>query len=194
MDQSFPYQAITISGKIATGTTTLAKALSKILQWDYLNAGDMQRTYDRQHHIHENKQGAQSRPDAHEQEIDAHTKKILMEQKNIIYEAWLSGFIAKEIPQVFKILVICSNDAIRIDRVVNRENIAVDKAKEWIRNREEENIKKWHQLYGNYDFWDPKYYDLVIDTYSSGRMETVGKVLDKIGYTRLPHLTSLGKI
>ena len=34
----------------------------------------------------------------------------------------------------------------------------------------------------DYDFWHPKYYDLVIDTYSSGQMETVGKVLDKLAY------------
>jgi len=184
MDDFSKYRAITISGKIATGTTTLAKNLSKIMGWNYLNAGDMQRAYDRTHRIHENKQGAQSRPDAHEQKIDANTKKVLKEQKNIIYEAWLSGFMAKGISQVYKVLVICSNDAIRIDRVVNRENISVDKAKEWIKNREEENIKKWQKLYGKYDFWDPKYYDLVIDTYSSGRMETVGKVLDKIGFIR----------
>ena len=51
-----------------------------------------------------------------------------------------------------------------------------------MKQREEENNQKWQKLYGNYDFWDSKYYDIVIDTYSSGQMETVGKVLDKIGY------------
>jgi len=66
--------------------------------------------------------------------------------------------------------------------VVNRENIGVEEAKDWIKQREEENIIKWQRLYGNYDFWHPKYYDLVIDTYSSGQMETVGKVLDKLAY------------
>ena len=34
-----------------------------------------------------------------------------------------------------------------------------------------------------YDFFDPKYYHLVIDTYSSGPNETVGIVLDKLGFT-----------
>ena len=181
MQPSLP-RIITVSGKIATGTTTLAKNLARILHWEYFNAGDMQRTYDREHKIHENMQGAASRPDQHEKEIDTHTKKILSEQKNLVYEAWLSGFMAQDITNVFKILIICSNDAIRIDRVVNRENIKVDQAKEWIRNREEENISKWKKLYGDHDFWDPQYYDLVIDTYSSGRMETMGKVLDKIGF------------
>jgi len=45
-----------------------------------------------------------------------------------------------------------------------------------------ENEIKWHKLYGQHDFWSPKYYDLVIDTYASGPMSTVGKVLDKLGF------------
>ena len=179
---SLKYHAVTISGKIAVGTSTLAQNLKQILNWKYINAGDIQRQYDREHGINENKQGAFSRPDIHEKEIDEMTKKMLSTEKNIIYEAWLSGFMARDISGVFKILIVCSDDAIRIDRVMNRDGISLDEAKHFIRQREEENVAKWKKLYGNYDFWDPKYYDLVIDTYSSGPMETVGKVLDKIGF------------
>ena len=39
-----------------------------------------------------------------------------------------------------------------------------------------------HEIYGDYNFFDPKYFHLIIDTYSSGPLETVGKVLDKLGY------------
>ncbi len=176
------YQKITISGQFAVGTTTLAIHLKDILGWKYVNAGAIQREYDQIHGIHENKQGALSRPDSHEKEVDAMTKKMLTKETKVIYEAWLSGFIAKDMDDVLKILLICSSDAVRIDRVVNRENIDVEEAKQWIKQREEENFKKWKKLYGNYDFWDPKYYDTVIDTYSSGQMQTVGKVLDKLGY------------
>lgn len=183
MDQKkLKYHNITVSGLIATGTSTLAKNLEQILGWKYINAGEIQRRYDREHGIHENKQGAASRSDKHEQKIEAMTKKILTEEKNIIYEAWLSGFVAREIEGVFKVLVICSENVIRVDRVVNRDGVSTDEAKQFIKQREEENIAKWKKLYGEYDFWDPKYYNLVIDTYSSGPMETVGKVLDKIGY------------
>lgn len=173
---------ITISGKFAVGTTILSKHLQEILGWKYINAGAIQRKYDREHGIHENKQGALSRPDSHEREIDEMTKKTLLTEKNIIYEAWLAGFIAKDIKGVLKVLLICSNDSVRIDRVVNRENITVDEAKHWIKQREEENFIKWKKLYGNYNFWHKKYYNLVIDTYSSGQLETVGKVLDKLRY------------
>ncbi len=79
-------------------------------------------------------------------------------------------------------LATCSDEAVRIDRVLNRDKISVEQAKIFIKTREEENFVKWKKLYGDYDFLDPKLYDLVIDTYSSGPMETLGKVLDTLGY------------
>lgn len=176
------YKNITVSGKVAVGTTTLSKNLQSILGWRHVNAGFIQREYDRLHNIHENKQGALSRPDSHEKEIEAMTKKMLTTEKKLIYEAWLSGFVAQGIPGVLKVLVFCSHEDVRVDRVMNRENVSVEDAKTWIRQRETENITKWKKLYGDYDFWDPKYYDLVIDTYGCGPMETMGKVLDKIKY------------
>ncbi len=176
------YDNITISGKIAVGTTTLSKNLQHILGWKYINAGFIQRDYDRQHNIHEDKQGASARSDKHEQEVDAMTKTMLATEKKLIYEAWLSGFMARGIKRVLKVLLICSEDSVRVDRVVNREIVTVEEAKQWMKQREDENITKWKKLYGNHDFWDKKYYDLVIDTYGSGAMETQGKVLDKLGY------------
>lgn len=176
------FDNITISGKFAVGTTTLARHLQEILGWKHVNAGEIQRQYDRGHGIHENKQGALARPDEHEKEIDAMTKKMLQTEKNLIYEAWLAGFMAKGISGVLKVLLICSNEAVVIDRVANRENITIEEAKQWIKQRERENEIKWQKLYGKYNFWSLKYYDLIIDTYSSGPMETVGKVLDKLGF------------
>lgn len=176
------YNIITISGKFAVGTTTLAKHLQEILGWKYVNAGAIQREYDRKHNIHENKQGAMSRPEYHEREIENMAKNLLKKENNLIYEAWLAGFIAREFKGILKVLLICSNDAIRIDRVVNRDNISITEAKLWIHQREKENETQWKKLYGNHDYWNPKYYDLMIDTYSSGPMETVGKVLDKLGF------------
>lgn len=176
------YKNIAIAGKFAVGTTTLAKNLQEILDWNYVNAGAIQREYDRAHSIHENKQGALARPDRHELEIEEMAKKLLLTKKKLIYEGWLAGFIAKDIDGILRVLLVCTNEAILIDRVVNRENISTQEAKSWIKQREEENIVKWKKIYGNHDFWDKKYFDLVIDTYSSGPLQTAGKVLDKIGY------------
>lgn len=174
------YRIITISGQYAVGTTTLAENLKDTLGWKYVNVGAIQREYDRKNNINENRQGALSRSDEHERKMDDMTKKMLKDEKNLIYEAWLAGFMAQGIPGVLKVLLICSEEAVRIDRVVNRDEISVDEAKQYIKQREEENAVKWKKLYGDHDFWDSKYYDLVIDTYSSGQMETLGRVLDKL--------------
>jgi len=176
------YRAITVSGKIAVGTTTLAKALRDTLDWKYYNAGAMQREFDREHNLNEHAIGAKSRSDNHERDIDELTKRILAEKKQIIYEAWLSGFMARGIDGVLKVLVTCSDYGVRIDRVVNRENITVEHAKAWMQQREQENIPVWKRLYGDYDFWDPKEFDLVIDTYKTGPVEALDLVLNKLHY------------
>lgn len=176
------YRNVAISHKIAAGSSTLALNLHNILEWKVINAGEIQRQYDRQHGIHENKQGASARPDEHEQGIDAMTKKMLAEETNLIYAAWLAGFMAQGIPGVLKVLLFCSDEAVRVDRVANRDRVSIAEAKECIKQREEQNIKKWKVLYGDFNFWDPKYFDVIIDTYSSGPLETLGRVLDKLGY------------
>lgn len=178
------YRLITISGKIAVGTTTLTRNLVNSLGWKHINIGAIQREYDRKHKLHENKVGALYRTDKHEKEIDTMTEQILKNGKEIIYEAWLSGFFARSYQDVLKVLLICSHNDIRVDRVANRENVSVDEAKNWIKQRESENTEKWKRLYGKYNFWDHKYFDLVIDTYKTGPLETLGKVLDTIGYNR----------
>lgn len=186
MDASFipKYRIITVSGKIAAGTSTLSKNLIRLLGWKHINFGAIQREYDRKHGINENKQGAIARPDDHEREMEAMGEKILKENKNIIYEAWLAGFLARGYKDVLKVLLVCSHDDIRVDRVANRDNLTIEDAKDWIKQREKENEKKWKKLYGNRNFWHPKYYDLVIDTYTTGPMETVGRVLDKLGKSK----------
>lgn len=180
--QTLKYKNITVSGKIATGTSTLAKNLQRVLGWEHINTGALQRQYDREHGVNENEHGAALRSDDHEREMEAFAKKTLTEKSHIVYEAWLSGFVARKIPGVLRVLVFCSDDAIRIDRVANRDKVSIDEAKRFIHTRETENISKWKELYGDYDFWDPKYYNVVIDTFSSGQMETLGKVLDLLGY------------
>ena len=103
-------------------------------------------------------------------------------KRQIVYEAWLSGFMARETPKTLRVLLICSNFGIRIDRVSNRDMLTMKEAKHFIQIRERQNITKWKKIYGEYDFWDPKYFHVIIDTAKCGPMETVGIVLDKLGY------------
>jgi predicted cytidylate kinase len=177
----YKYKNVTVSGKVATGTSTLATNLADTLGWERINAGDIQREFDRKRGEDERFAGSDTRTDDRERHMEDMAKEKLSSEENLIYEAWLSGFVARDISKTLKVLLVC-DDALRIDRLVNRDNVSIVDAKRQISERENGNIKKWKKLYGNYDFWDPKYYDLVIDTYSSGPHETLGKVLDKLGY------------
>ena len=180
-ESKLKYHNIAISGKVATGTSTLARNLEKTLSWKRVNVGDIQREFDRKRGMSEHFSGSDTRADDWERKLEEMTKEKLSQEKHLIYEAWLAGFVAKGIPKVLKVLLIC-DDALRIDRLVNRDKMSVEEAKKQITLREKGNIKKWKRLYGDFDFWSPTYFDLIINTYSSGSHETLGKVLDKLGF------------
>ena len=91
---------------------------------------------------------------------------------------------------VFKVLVICEHNGedqpqIRIDRLINREGINVEEAKEEVLHREHSDLEKWRKLYANSDpnwvYWDKKYYDLVINTYDKNANETFHTALTALG-------------
>ena len=100
----------------------------------------------------------------------------------MIIESWLSGFDAQGIGGVYKIFVVCSEDSVRVDRLVNREKMTIEEAKNHLKTREEENLRKWEKLYGTRDIWNPKLYDLIIDTYTNGPQQTLDLALKAIGY------------
>ncbi|MDO8497496.1 MAG: cytidylate kinase family protein [bacterium] len=183
------FDNLTISGGIAVGTSTLANNLKTYLKpysWTFFSGGEFMRDYaikkglfpkdNRQHH------NANVYSDEFDKQIDYGMRERLQKEKHIVLEAWLSGFFAKDLKNTLKVLLVCSNEALRIDRVANRDQVSISEAKNLIKERVESNFKKWERLYGVSDFFDPKYYDLILDTYSSGQMETAGKVLDALGY------------
>jgi cytidylate kinase len=64
----------------------------------------------------------------------------------------------------------------------------VEKAKEEILVREKSDLEKWQKLYANgnkaWTYWDEKYYDLVVNTYSLNKEEALDFVLGKIGISK----------
>jgi CMP/dCMP kinase len=180
---------ITISGRIASGSTTLAKNLAEVLGWRHIEGGEIFWEAVR------GKLGLLSkdtdkRPDIEDEDFDQSLKDTLKNKEHIILETKLAGFNAQGIPGVFKILLVCTDEngvdqtAIRIDRLVNREKINIDTAKEETLEREKNDIEKWVRLYGEGDqdwkYWDEKYYDLVINTFSHNADEALKTALKKI--------------
>jgi len=181
---------ITVSGRIASGSTTLGHKLAHVLGWRHVEGGEVFWEAVRTRMGLEEKD-TNLRPDKEDEDFDASLKQILTKGKNLILETKLAGFNAQEIPGVFKILVICEDEKgqdkpdIRIDRLINREKISIDEAKEEVIEREKNDLEKWRRLYAkndlNWNYWDKKDYDLVVNTYSHNQEETLNLALQKLG-------------
>jgi len=182
---------ITVSGRIASGSTTLGHKLAGILGWHHVEGGEVfWETLRTKMGLEE--KDTDLRPDKEDEDFDSSLKKILMKSKNLILETKLAGFNAQGIKGVFKIAVICEDELgkdkadIRIDRLINREKISIEQAKGEVIDREENDLEKWRKMYAggdrNWVYWDKKYYDLVINTYSHNQDETLKFALKKLGY------------
>jgi len=182
---------ITVSGRIASGSTTLGHKLAKILGWHHVEGGEVFWEAVRTK-MGLSEKDTDLRPDKEDTDFDSSLKQILTKGENLILETKLAGFNAQGIPGVFKIAVICEDESgndkadIRIDRLMNREKISIEQAKEEVIEREDHDLEKWRKLYANGDqkwnYWDKKYYDLVINTYSHNQEETLEYALEKLDY------------
>ncbi len=181
---------ITISGRIGAGATTLAKKLSNVLNWSLLEGGDLFEKIHKQLNI--SQIDVLERPDSFDLKFEAQIKKILTNERNQIIQSHLAGFDIQGIAGVYKILVICQDPQgedkadIRIDRLMNRDGISLQEAKHEALTREKENLEKFRKLYAHNDqnwiYWDVKYYDLIVNTYSLNKEEALEFALSNIGY------------
>ncbi len=179
---------ITVTGRIASGATTLAYHLGETLRWPVLDGGKILRKV--QQDIGAGVEETGKRPDQADLDYEAKVVSMLKEGEHQIIQSHLAGFDAQGIPGVFKILVVCEdhegNDKVemRIDRLVNRDGKSIDQAKFEVSERDRQNLEKWRRLYANGDpnwfYWDRKYYDLVVNTYEHNQEESLKIALDAL--------------
>lgn len=180
---------ITISGRIGSGQTTLAKKLAEKLGWKILEGGELFEKIHKELSLSE--LDVNQRPDNFDLEYEEKIKGMLKNESNHIIQSHLAGFDAQGIGGVFKILLVCEDEngedktEVRVDRLVNSRGVSVDAAKEEVVAREKRNLDKWRRLYANNDEnwvnWDSKYYDLVINTYSHNADQTLQTALESLG-------------
>lgn len=203
-NHKYAYKNITISGLPGCGSTTLLAMLKEELKfegWKGFSGGEFMRAYaaekglfDASKDVHHD---ATAYSDDFDRQVDMGMREKLSTQSKWILESWLSGFMAQNVEGTLKVLMICSDDAVRVDRIINRDNITVSEAKEHLHQRYMNNLTKWSRMYGKewkewvvnsgkvspndpIDFWRPELYDLVIDTYSTNKEQTLKRVLNAI--------------
>jgi len=199
------YYNITISGLPGCGSTTMLNGLREALKlegWRGFSGGEFMRHYAMEKGLWDEKNpehhNATIYSEEFENEVDFGMRDKLNHESQWIIESWLSGFLAQGVPRTLKILMACSSDDVRIDRVVNRDGITVDQAKQNTMDRYERNLQKWVGMYSDQwrewvvepgtvpanapiDFWRPELYDLILDTYSMTAEQTLEKVLAVLG-------------
>jgi cytidylate kinase len=206
LNEKFNYFNITISGLPGCGSTTLLNQLKnqELLEfagWNGFSGGEFMRAYALEKGLFKETAGLHHSSldyeDDFDRQIDLGIREKVSNDQGWIIESWLSGFFAQGVPGTLKILMKCSDDAVRIDRIVNRDGVTPLEAKENMYLRYQQNYDKWRRLYSNewqewlvktgkakstdpIDFWREDLYDIVIDTYSTNQQETLRIVLDAI--------------
>lgn len=168
------FTSITISGPIASGTSTTAKTLADKLNLKYVSAGDFFRQYAIDHNfpLHDK----EKIPDELDKQID---EEMAQKAKDggVIIDAHYIGYFTKDTPEILKVLLTCDYKT-RIDRALNRTHTHPETEEE-IKLREEGLDKKFRKLYADENFLDPKFFDLVIDTTDVALEEVIKKITKK---------------
>lgn len=200
----YRYHNITVSGLPGCGSTTLLHLLKEALQfdgWKGFSGGEFMREYAKEKGLFKENAGvhhdSRHYEDDFDRKIDFGMREKLETEEKWILESWLSGFMAQGVPGTLKVLMICSDDAVRVDRIVNRDGVNVKEAKENMFARYQANLSKWSRMYKDQwdewvvrtgkatpedqiDFWRPDLYDVVIDTYSHNQQQSLDIVLNAI--------------
>lgn len=200
------YKNVAISGLPGAGSSTLGKGLAEKLGWQYWGGGDFMRKYALEKGLFKDGQKVHHDSRHYEPDFDRHVdyqqRQMFDQDEHKIVDSWLAGFFAQGVEGTLKVLVLCSENAVRIDRIVNRDEVSVEEAKHHIFDREQTNLNNWRNYYAKewqewvveagkasadkpIYFWYPQLYDLVLDTFSLSREQTLQQVLDKLGHTSI---------
>ena len=171
------YTRITVSGKICTGKTTLYQVLGKKLGWEAFSTGQFFRDYAKTHAL--SIETAEEQNDTLTKKIDYQVQELLKTKKQIVVEGWMAGIMANSFPGILKVLLVCK-DNVRSRRFAEREKVSLKEAKDRVRDRDTSWLKEIEKIYERSDIFDPKNYDLIIDTSSLSPNEILEKVLKEL--------------
>ncbi len=169
---------ITISGPPGSGKTTVAKLLSRKLDYPLVSAGEVfrKKAMAMGMDIIEFSRYAENNPDV-DYSIDEEIVSIAANMDDVVIDSRLGGWMLhrKGIP-AFKIYITASPE-IRAKRIQKRDGGDFDKVLEDMLIRENSEKKRYGELYGiNFD--DLSIYDAVIDSSTRSPEEIISLIMD----------------
>lgn len=170
-------RAITISGEVSSGKSSITDALLDLLpHWRKINTGQTFRDF--LESKGESIQRVSFLPNHIHREFDEIQKTLLEREVNIIVEGRLAGWLARDLKDVFKVFCYAPLE-VRIERYMRREKCSMAKAVDDIGYRDRRDIEKFRLIYGVPDYRLPEFYDLQLDTSSSLPLELGATILAK---------------
>ena len=172
-------RVITVSGEVASGKSTVSREILQLLpNWQYINTGDRFREFCASKGM--SIQQVSFLPDDVHREFDELQKSEAKNGSNLIIEGRLTGWLTREISHVFRVFCKASLD-VRAERYILREQCSIDKAKEDIEYRDSRDVLKYRKVYNIYDYRDPVYYSMIIDTSKKKPKEIAMEILKQAG-------------
>ena len=172
---------ITISGKPGCGKSTVADLLSEKLGYRILSSGDEMRKLAKKNNMSIVEFVSNYLPKHRDEEIafDESFLETCKTSNNIIIPTrMMSQILDKNDVEHFKVFLYASK-AVRVARVVEREHITMQKAREDSNRRDEVDTKRYKDVY-NIDINDLSVYNLILYTHFTGK--NIGKIRLKINY------------
>lgn len=169
------YRSIVLSGPVASGTTTAAKALAKKLNLEYRSTGDFFRDYHLKHNIP--LASREEIPDEVDRKIDEKFTKMAQEKNGLIIDSLYAGYFNRNMLHILRVL-LTANEDIRIQRALSRTHTHKETPED-VKKRDSANDAKFRKLYADENFLDPKFFNLVIDTTNISQDETLEKIINR---------------
>jgi cytidylate kinase len=152
---------ITISGLPGSGTTTVAKLLSKEFAMDLISAGELFRQMAKENQVPLNQFNELAEDnDSFDRQLDEKQREEALKRDNVIIESRLSGFF---VPNADLRIWLKAPAEIRARRIATRERIVYEEALSAMKRRECSEQKRYETYYGIH-LDDLSIYDLIIDS------------------------------
>lgn len=152
---------IILCGRRCTGKTTLFWDLQKTLNWPIFSISEFLREYIHRHNL-KSLADIDSKSYDISADMDNRMENLLTTPDRVVIDARVYGKIRDPIPHALKVL-LSAREEVRLRRAAYREGTTEEVQKKKLLRKEAEWIAKLKVLYP-FDFFDPAYYDLTIDT------------------------------
>ncbi|MGH4140340.1 (d)CMP kinase [Clostridium sp.] len=172
---------ITITGALYSGKSSVAKAISKALDYTYFSVGDLQRRLAVEKGMSITEYNKYMLDNNLDNEVDNRTAEIGKQKDNFIFDARLAWHF---IPDSFKIylkvdLEVAVERSMKDERGKSEKYDSKEDAKENITERRRLEVSRFKDIY-NIDINQESNYNLVIDTSHLSMEEVIEEALDEI--------------